>query len=145
MGGALPYRRGCPAESDVEMSWFNPKSKKHPKEIQVRKIRFLGEQDGVPEREFKSRLVEFLQRDQSVVRAYLAQVAYSEQSPTAVALCLRSQFGPDRGVAEKIGKIFASMFGGHEHLDIIFLDDQQESGLARVCSSFFGDPNRGSQ
>lgn len=120
------------------MWWFNPKSKKHAEEIQVPKVSFLGEQDGVPERELKSRLVEFFQRDQSVVKAYLAQVAYSEQSPMAVALCLRSQFGLDRGVAEKIGKIFASMFGGHEHLDIIFLDDQQESKLAKVCSPFFG-------
>jgi hypothetical protein len=124
------------------MSWLNPKSKKHPQEIHVPKIRFVGEQDGVPERELKSCLVEFFQRDQSIVKAYLAQVAYSQQSPTAVALCLCSQFGPDRGVAEKIGKLFGSMFGGHEHLDIIFLEDQQESDLAKVCPSFFVDPTR---
>jgi hypothetical protein len=29
------------------------------------------------------------------------------------------------------------MFGGHEHLDIIFLDYQQEFELAKVCSPFF--------
>jgi hypothetical protein len=120
------------------MSWFNPKSKKHPEEIQVPKIRFLGEQDGVPERELKTRLVEFFQRDQSVVKAYLARVAYDERSRVAVALCLRTQFGPDRGVAEKVGKIFASMFGAHEHLDIMFLGDDDEFKLAKVCSPFFG-------
>jgi len=43
-------------------------------------------------------------------------------------------------VVEKIGKIFASMFGSHEHLDIIFLDGQQEHELAKVCSPFFGNP-----
>ena len=140
MGRTLSNRRRCPAESNVEMSWFNPQFKKHLEEVQVPKIRFFGEQDGAPESELKNRLVGFFQRDQSVVKAYLAQVAYSEQSPMAVALCLRSQFGSDRGVAEKIGKLFASMFSGHEHLDIIFLDEQQESELAKVCSPFFDDP-----
>jgi len=121
------------------MWWFNPKSRKHPEEIQVPKIRFLGEQNGVPESELKSRLVEFFRRDQSVIKAYLARVAYDAQSPVAVALCLRTQFGRDRGMAEKIGKIFASMFGGHEHLDIMFLGDEFESELAKVCPPFFGE------
>jgi hypothetical protein len=120
------------------MSWFNPKSRKHPEEIQVPKIRFLGEQNGVPENELKSCLVEFFQRDQSVVKAYLARVAYDVKSPVGVALCLRTQLGPDRGVAEEIGKIFASMFGGHEHLDIMFLGDEDESELAKVSPPFFG-------
>ena len=121
------------------MSSFNSKSKKHPEEIRVAKLHFLGEQDGVPERELKNCLTEFFQRDQRILTAYLARVAYGEQSPMVVALCLRSKFGPDRAVAEKVGKIFASMFGDHEHMDIIFLDDQQESVLAKVCSPFFGE------
>ena len=121
------------------MSWFKSNSMT-PKRIQVSKLRFLGEQDGVPERELKDRLVKFFQRDQRVLRAYLARVSYSDLPPPVVALCLRSEFGPSRGVAEKIGKIFASMFGGHEHLDIIFLDNEQEFELAKVCSSFLGNP-----
>lgn len=124
------------------MPWFKSKSTKHPEEIQVPKLRFLGEQDGVPERELKDRLIKFFQVDQSILRAYLARVAYSDPSPLVVALCLRSEFGPDRVVVEKIGKIFASMFGSHEHLDIIFLDGQQEHELAKVCSPFFGNPTR---
>lgn len=118
------------------------KSKKHSEEIQVPKLSFSAEQDGVPERELKSCLTEFFRRDQSILTAYLVRVAYGDQSPMAVALCLRSQFGPDRGVIEKIGKVFGSMFGDHEHLDIVFLDDQQESELVKVCSPFFGDPTR---
>ena len=117
------------------MSWFNPKSKKHPEEIQVPQLQFLGEQDGPPERELKSRLAEFFRRDQSVNTAYLARVAYGDTS-LAVTLCLRSQFGPDRGLAEKVGTIFASMFGGHEHLDI-FLSEAQEAELMKVCKPFF--------
>jgi hypothetical protein len=124
------------------ISWFKSKYTKHPEKIQVPKLRFWGEQDGVPERELKDRLIEFFQCDQTILRAYLARVAYSDRSPLVIALCLRSEFGPDRGVVEKIGKIFASMFGSHEHLDIIFLDGQQESELAKVCSPFFDDPTR---
>jgi hypothetical protein len=114
-------------------------SKKHPQKIQVPKLRFIGEQDGVPERQLKSRLVELFQQDQSVVVAYLANVAYGDQSLANVTLCLRRQFGPDSGLAEKIGNIFAKMFGRHEHLDIIFLDPGSQSELIRVCSPFYED------
>jgi hypothetical protein len=118
------------------MSWFNPKSKKRPEEIRVPQLRFLGEQDGPPERELKSRLAEFFGRDQTVSTAYLARVAYGKKS-FAIALCLRSHFGPYSGLVEKVGKIFASMFGGHEHLDIIFLSEAQEAELVMVCKPFF--------
>jgi len=119
------------------MSWFKPKSRKQPEEIRVPKLCFVGEQDGVPEREFKSHLGSFFRHDQSILKAYLARIAYGEQSPSIVALCLCSQFGPDRGVAEKIGKLFAVMFGSNEHLDIIFLNERQESELAKICFPFF--------
>lgn len=55
----------------------------------------------------------------------------------AVALCLRARFGPERSLAESGGRIFASMFGSHEHLDIIFLTEVQEAELATVCKPFF--------
>lgn len=120
------------------MGWFKRDPQKHPQKIDVPEVRFVGEQDGLPEREFKERLANFFQRDGSVKSAYLAQVVYHELSPMSVALCLRTQFGPDPGLAEKVGRIFASMFGGHEHLDIVFLNDVQEAELAKKCSRFFG-------
>ena len=124
------------------MSRFNPASKKNPEEFQVPQLRFLGEQDGPPERELKCRLAEFFERDKTVNKAYLARVAYGAES-FAVALCLRAQLGPDRGLAERVGKIFASMFGGHEHLDIIFLSEIQEAELASVCKPFFPSSREG--
>lgn len=136
MGGALSDRGRRPHEGDVEMSLLNPKSKKHLEEIQVPHIRFLGEQDGPPERELKSRLSDFFQRNQSITKAYLAQVAYEDKT-FAVALCIRSRVGPDRGLAQTVGGIFASMFGDHEHLDIIFLSEAQETELVIVCKPFF--------
>ena len=120
------------------MSWFKRSSNKHPQEMRVPQPRFLGEQDGPPERELKAALDDFFRRDQSVRTAYLARVAYGEQAGVNVVLCLRTQFGPDPGLAEKIGRIFASMFGAHENLDLLFLNDDQENALRKVASPFFG-------
>jgi hypothetical protein len=120
------------------MDWFKPDSRRHPQRIDVPQILFVGEQDGPPERELKTRLIAFFQRDASVRSAYLAQVAYRESSAISVALCLGTQFGRDPGLAEKVGRIFASMFGGREHLDIVFLSDVQEAELAKKCPRFFG-------
>lgn len=119
------------------MSWLKPKSKQHPQSVHVPQLRFIGEQDGLPERELKERLAEFFKHDQSVRAAYLARVSYGDPSPVSVALCLRTQFGADPGMAEKIGRIFASMFGSHEHLDMVFLSPEQEAMLAKVCAPFF--------
>ena len=118
------------------MSRFNLMPKKHAEEFQISRVRFLGEQDGPPELELKCRLGQFFQNDQTVTAAYLARVMYGDES-YAVALCLRSQLGKHRRLAEKVGKIFASIFGSHEHLDIIFLSETQQAELAIVCKAFY--------
>lgn len=33
--------------------------------------------------------------------------------------------------------VFSEMFGCHEHLDIIFLDQMQETRLSKSCKAFF--------
>src|SRR5947208_838308 len=119
------------------MSSFKLSPKKQPEQFRVQKAHFLGEQDGVPERELKYRLVEYFKCDQDVRRAYLAKVAYDDQSPITVALCLCCQVDLGRGLSENVGNIFASIFGAHECMDILFLTDAQESELKEVCRSFF--------
>lgn len=117
--------------------WFRRNSKKHPQEMRMPEPMFLGEQDGLPERELKAKLNEFFRRDLSVRIAYLARVKYGEQAGVNIVLCLRTQFGPDPGLAEKIGRIFASMFGTNENLDLLFLNDAQENALRKVVTPFF--------
>jgi hypothetical protein len=117
------------------MSRLKPSAPNHPQKMQVSEVQFLGEQDGAPERLLKGRLTEFFQRDKSVRRAYLARTSLEGQA--SVALCVITEFGVDRGLAEKIGAIFGMIFNAHEHLDIIFLSEQQESQIKRVCSTFF--------
>jgi len=116
---------------------FLRSSRKKSEEVRVSEIRFLGEQDGPPERLLKERLADFFRRDRSVSRAYLARVDFGEGKDASVVLGLRTQFGPDKGMVEKVGTIFADVFNSKEHLDIMFLTDSQEAQLARACKPFF--------
>jgi len=93
------------------------------------------EQDGKPERLIKSRLVESFKERSDVQRAYLAQISVGDQS--GVALCLKTRHGPDQTLVREIGAIFAAIFGGREHLDILFLNETQELELRRVCPPFY--------
>lgn len=123
------------------MSFLNPSCKKS-EEVRVREIRFLGEQDGPPERLLKEKLADFFRRDGSVSRAYLARVDFGEGKNASVVLGLRTQFGPDKGMVEKVGAIFAFVFNAKEHLDIMFLTDGQEAQLTKACKPFFEQSER---
>jgi len=113
-----------------------PMNKKKPSEVvHIQNVCFIGEQKGVPEDVLKKALINFFVRDKSVLKAFLAIVA--EEGKPSITLCLRTQFGPDKGMVEKIGTVFASVFNSQEHLDIIFLNDQQEKDLVKVCQPFF--------
>jgi hypothetical protein len=96
---------------------------------------FLREQDGKPERLLKRRLVESFKQRGDVLHAYLAQIS-SEGQPS-VALCLKTSQGPDQNLVQEIGAMFAAIFGRHEHLDILFLNEKRELAVASVCAPFF--------
>jgi hypothetical protein len=106
-------------------------------QIRIRQLDFLGEQDGPAERELKKQLTDFFSRAQWVRAAYLARVTYETMGSVNVALCVRGQPGQARAFAERVGCIFASIFGSHEHLDIIWLAPEQEAALTQVCRAFF--------
>jgi SseB protein C-terminal domain len=108
-------------------------------EVRISGVRFLKEHDGPPERELKGRLIELLQREETIRAAYLAQVVYAGNQTPVVALCLRAD-RPDRDVVGKVGEIFSSMFVARQHLDILFLDDGQEAQLAGCCRAFWSTP-----
>jgi hypothetical protein len=91
--------------------------------IRMQRVVFLCEQDGLPERELKIRLTQFFERA-FVRRAHLARVAYEQGGATHVALCVRGQPGQDRIFGERVGEIFASIFGSHEHIDVIWLAEE---------------------
>lgn len=135
MGRTLSNGRRSPDQADMTVA-RNETSQGYPNEMRVPRVMFVGEQDGPVEREFKQRLVEHFGHDRRVGAAYLARVAYSDATPVLVALCLRAEPGQERDLAENAAQIFSSMFGRHEHLDILFLDAQQETELSKVCPAF---------
>jgi hypothetical protein len=98
-------------------------------------IRFVGEQDGPPERDLKKRISSLLERAPAVERAYLARVEYTKPPGKAVVLCIRSD--EDLSLVKAIQGAFASMFGRDVSLDILFVDAAQEAEVARVCRPFF--------
>jgi len=105
-------------------------------EMRVPHVQFLREQDGVAELLLKNRLIECFKHLGNVQRAYLAQVSMGNQ--LGVALCLRNMSGLDKKLVETVGAEFAAIFNAREHLDIIFLTDEQEATLVAVCKQFLG-------
>jgi hypothetical protein len=106
-------------------------------EKNVSKLQFVGEQDGLPERVLKARLVGLFGRRTDVRTAYLARVVYGKRSPVTVALCLRAQPGLEQPLVAAIGGVFSEMFSRREHLDIVFLDEADELELMARCRPFF--------
>jgi len=106
-----------------------------PERHQASGLRFLTEQDGPSERLLKAKLVEFFNRDKSVQQAYLARVEMNKLE--SVAVCLKTRFGEDLGMAEKIGRVFATVFGPDQFMDILFLTDEREAELRAACPPFF--------
>lgn len=101
------------------------------------RIEFLGEQSGPIEDTLKRQLVlEFASRP-DIRRAYLARVGFQPTSEPAVALCVVSKHPDDQSVVTRVGDIFRRQFSKDAALDILFLTEQQDADLARVCRPFY--------
>jgi len=109
--------------------WRKRKARRHVE----RSIRFVGEQDGEPERLLKNALTAQFSGDATVTRAYLSRVEYEDGAH--VALCLAAP--EDASLVERIGRCFASIFARQEHVDIVFVSPAQEMELQRVCTPFY--------
>lgn len=100
------------------------------------KVRFLGEHDGVPEREFKSRIMGVL-RASKTAEAYLAEVSYEGASGPVLAVCLVGDTGEADKVCGEIAEIFTRMFRDTVPLDMMYITRDQRMELARVCHPFY--------
>lgn len=105
-------------------------------QVQVAKVQFLGEQDGIPERELKRQLSQLFTERGDIKRAYLARVQY-DGATDGVALCLLMNADCLEEVAGSVQEIFAEMFGSQEHLDILSLDQSLDADVSRSCVVFF--------
>jgi hypothetical protein len=100
-------------------------------------IDFVGEQLGRVEDEMKSHWASVLTGKPGVKRAYLAIVRYGNKSTYQPALCVRHPLGRDAALVDALSEPFIRTFATGQALDIIFLNDEQEARLRRVCRPFF--------
>ena len=100
-------------------------------------VRFIAEQDGVPEQALKQQWHAILTDHPEIGRAYLAQAIYATSSDPNVVLCLSSTKGADPALVEALAIPFRATFRTDAHLDTAFLTPDQEADVARVCSPFY--------
>jgi hypothetical protein len=113
----------------------NKKVEEHP----VSGLEFLYEQDGETERRLKGELIGLLRQNADVERAYLAKAVNDGEE--TVMLCLAtSADAPDLRLPPQIGKIFKTIFSAKDHLDVLFLSEDQEVQLIQVCKPFYIRP-----
>jgi hypothetical protein len=115
---------------------MNQKNKKLD-QFTTHNIHFLAEQIGVSENEFKEELVRLINSQQMSVRIYLVRVEYDKKNDFNIAVCIFMEGHEDENLAKDIASIFRRFFGSHEHLDILFLNDRQETELRKVCCPFY--------
>jgi hypothetical protein len=110
--------------------------------LRVPKVRFLGEQNGPFEATLKERLSGAFLEGSLVRSAYLVRVAYEgSRTATSVALALSTTTEQEEpGLVASVGATFASIFGSHEHLDILFVREDQERAIREVCPAFYSAP-----
>ncbi len=118
-------------------------NRRRPDAIHAQHLQFVGEQDGAPERELKQRLAQSL-RPLGVRKAYLARVQYSggnsahgEESSVALCVALGEEAAERQEIVERAGADFGALFRPSQHMDIVFLTDQQDLAVSRVCRPFY--------
>ena len=97
---------------------------------------FVAEQDGIPERELKAKLVEHFTGNINLEAAFLVRIRYGASEELKVALCLSAR-RPDTQLARKAASEFQQMFVVDESLDIIFLTRKQLREISQVAKPFY--------
>jgi hypothetical protein len=102
-------------------------------------IHFVSEQDGVAERAFKSSIVNILVQVPELSSAYLVRARFGGDVLESIVLAFRTKTSLSHSfLVEKTGVEFGKMFREEQHLDVLFLDADQERSLREICRPFFG-------
>jgi hypothetical protein len=124
------------------MSQFSHETKpsKPAETFTPHKIEFIGEQAGPVEDELKAKFCREFKRGPSiraVGSAYLARLSFGDSSQYSIALCIRSSVGVDHPLQKRLAQVFAEVFRSDQFLDILFIRDDQEQELRKVCKPFY--------
>lgn len=102
--------------------------------------KFLSEQDGEVEREFKLGLERFFKRLNNSIRAYLVRVQY-KHTHESVALCIKTSSDIKESFINQVSQLFQSIFSCNQYLDIIVINDSQEAKIRLLCCPFYTSKN----
>lgn len=105
-------------------------------ELSANEINFVGQQDGDVERGFTTRVAHLLNQSGQGEVGYLCRVHYGDPNDISIAVCIATSGKPNSTTLDGIASIFRDMFGTHEHLDMLFVNEEQESRLRAVCKPF---------
>ena len=119
------------------MGWFKDRHPKKPQELTHVMTTFIGEQDGPSERDLKARFVEIFREQPVVEHAYLALADHGDGTGVHVTLAIKSSGGEDLSLVRKLQGVFSAMFNSQEHLDMMFIREDQERQLREVCAPFY--------
>jgi hypothetical protein len=103
-------------------------------EYDVAHVDFVGEQDGPVERQLTAKLSAIFDDDHCVNRAYLVRATLDGEA--TVLLGLQTD-GPDsQDLVARIQDAFKTIFASSQHLDVLFLSDEQVRSVGRVSRPF---------
>lgn len=104
-------------------------------------VRFGGELTGEGETKLKEVLNVSFTQYRAVVRAYLAILLYSADTPYSEGLCIAFDSLAEQAnvleVVEAAAREFHKMFNRAQALDILPVNAEQEQRLAAVCKPFY--------
>ena len=119
------------------LSWLRTRQKSPIAEYQAPSLRFVGEQDGLAERELKALWVGILSQTPGIARAFLARAASGADEEPNVMLCICPRVHEPHTLVQQLAVPFRAAFGADQHLDIVFLNAAQEADVALVAKPFF--------
>lgn len=110
-----------------------------PRRRAVDKIRYLREQDGVPERIFKAKLTRQFALTSEVERAYLLRAELDGRMP-AIVLALRGDSAQEERIATLLSTVFMGLFQADQKLQTRFINGDEEAQIVGLCRPFFDRP-----
>jgi hypothetical protein len=100
-------------------------------------FRFARPTDGTIERKLKASLSERLRGNPNVTAAYLARIRRSGSAHDLLALCVRTEVGPDQHVVRLAHDVCGSVGIERPPVEVIFLSAGLERDLCKTCTPFF--------
>lgn len=107
----------------------------HFKRWYAQGIIFLPLYDGETELLLKEKLRFAFRFEKRIELAYLVYAQHSNTRETTIILGIKAP--EEQAIIEKTAVVFASIFDAKQHLDILFISDEQERQIQAIAFPFY--------